>query len=110
MSGGRQHTGSEWMRSVPWMNGPMTPCSHAVFLLVAEHGRAVALRKAAADVQASHRTLVVHTWSHTPLQAMKVDKGLTCLQTGLAAGQHLARTRAQPTSSGPRRRWSRPGC
>jgi FAD/FMN-containing dehydrogenase len=94
------------LQAVPWMKGTMTPGSHAVFVLVAEfaepgfaqlvaeHGGTVTLRKTAAEVKASNRTLVEYTWNHTTLHAMKVDKGLTYIQSGFAAGAHLAQAKA----------------
>jgi hypothetical protein len=45
-------------------------------------------------VQASNRTIVEYTWNHTTLHAMKVDKGLTYIQSGFQAGQHVAQAKA----------------
>jgi hypothetical protein len=88
------------------MKGTMTPGSHAVFVLVtefaeagfsqlvAEHCGASTLRKTAGEVKASNRTLVEYAWNHTTLHAKKVDKGLTYIRSGFAAGQHLAQAQA----------------
>jgi FAD/FMN-containing dehydrogenase len=78
---------------------------HAVLLLVAEfsestllelvpaHGGSVTYRKTAAEVQASNRTLVEYTWNHTTLNALKIDKSLTYLQSAFTPGRHLEQVR-----------------
>ena len=45
--------------------------------------------KTAAEVRGSNRTIVEYTWNHTTLHAMKVDKGLTYIQSGFQAGRHV---------------------
>jgi FAD/FMN-containing dehydrogenase len=94
------------LQAVPPLAGAMTAGSHAVFVLVAEFsepgflqtaaqfGGSVSYRKTAAEVQASSRTIVEYTWNHTTLHAMKVDKGLTYIQSGFQAGQHVAQAKA----------------
>jgi FAD/FMN-containing dehydrogenase len=94
------------LSAVPPLAGTMTPGAHAVFVLVAEFsepgflqtvaqfGGTVAYRKTAAEVAASNRTIVEYTWNHTTLHAMKVDKGLTYIQSGFQAGQHVAQAKA----------------
>jgi FAD/FMN-containing dehydrogenase len=94
------------LQAVPPLAGTMTAGSHAVFVLVAEFsepglqqtvsqfGGTVTYRKTAAEVQASNRTIVEYTWNHTTLHAMKVDKGLTYIQSGFQAGQHVAQAKA----------------
>jgi FAD/FMN-containing dehydrogenase len=89
------------LQAVPVLAGTMKAASHAVFVLVAEFsepgfqqlvadfGGQVTLRKTAAEVKASNRTIVEYTWNHTTLHAMKVDKGLTYIQSGMQAGQHV---------------------
>jgi FAD/FMN-containing dehydrogenase len=79
--------------------------SHAALLLVAEfseaaalevvqaHGGSVRWRVGADEVQATRRTLLEYTWNHTTLNALKVDKSLTYLQTTFTPGQHLAQVR-----------------
>jgi FAD/FMN-containing dehydrogenase len=66
---------------------------HAVILIVAEsseiavcdliaaHGGAVTYRQDAAQVAATNRTLLEYCWNHTTLQALKVDKTLTYIQS-----------------------------
>ena len=94
------------LKAVPVLAGAVTPGSHAVFVLVAEFsepgfqqlvadfGGTVTLRKTAAEVKASNRTIVEYTWNHTTLHAMKVDKGLTYIQSGMQAGQHVQQGKA----------------
>jgi FAD/FMN-containing dehydrogenase len=89
------------MQATPLMKGVFTPGSHALLVLVAESNEAALLqltaefggtvttRKTAAEVRSSNRTLVEYTWNHTTLHAMKVDKGLTYIQSGFVAGQHV---------------------
>ena len=45
-------------------------------------------------MKASNRTIVEYTWNHTTLHAMKVDKGLTYIQSGFEAGRHVAQAKA----------------
>lgn len=88
------------LAAVPQLAGSMTPGSHAVFVLVAEFaepgflqmvgefGGQVTYRKTAAEVKQSNRTIVEYTWNHTTLHAMKVDKGLTYIQSGFDPLRH----------------------
>jgi hypothetical protein len=55
---------------------------HGLQQLAADFGGTVTLRKTAAEVRASNRTIVEYTWNHTTLHALKVDKGLTYIQSG----------------------------
>ena len=94
------------LSAVPPLGGTMTPGAHAVFVLVAEFsepgflqtvaqfGGTVTYRKTAAEVAASNRTIVEYTWNHTTLHAMKVDKGLTYIQSGFQAGRHVQQAKA----------------
>ena len=94
------------LKAVPVLAGSMAAGSHAVFVLVAEFSESgfqqlvvdfngtVTLRKTAAEVKASNRTIVEYTWNHTTLHAMKVDKGLTYIQSGMQAGQHVQQAKA----------------
>lgn len=78
---------------------------HALIVLVAPSGEApmldlvrrfggtVTYRKTAQEVAASNRTLVEYTWNHTTLNALKVDKNITYLQSAFVAGQHLEQVR-----------------
>ncbi len=89
------------MHATPLLKQAMTPLSHAVVVLVAEFaesallqlvedfGGNVTLRRTADENKKSNRTLVEYTWNHTTLHAMKVDKGLTYIQSGFRAGDHV---------------------
>ncbi len=57
--------------------------------LVAAHGGSVTYRRTAEDVAKSNRTLMEYTWNHTTLHALRVDKGLTYLQTSFTPGEHV---------------------
>jgi FAD/FMN-containing dehydrogenase len=93
------------MQATPLLKQTMTPGAHAVFVLVAEtaegalmqlvgeFGGTVTLRKTAEENKKSNRTIVEYTWNHTTLHAMKVDKGLTYIQSGFQAGQHVAQAK-----------------
>ena len=94
------------LAATPLLKGAMTTGGHAVFVLVAEfaepgmlqlvreHGGTVTLRKTAAEVRASNRTIVEFTWNHTTLHALKVDKTLTYIQSGFEPGRHVAQAKA----------------
>jgi FAD/FMN-containing dehydrogenase len=94
------------MAATPLMAGHMDPNSSAVFVLAAEFseqpllqligefGGSVTYRKTADEVKKSNRTIVEYTWNHTTLHAMKVDKGLTYIQSGYPAGSHVQRAKA----------------
>ncbi len=89
------------LAATPLLKGSMRAGSHAVLVLVAHNAEAallqlitefsgsVSYRKTAAEVKASNRTIVEYTWNHTTLHAMKVDKGLTYIQSGFQAGAHV---------------------
>ena len=93
------------LAATPLLKGAMTAGRHAVFVLAAEFseaglmqlvgewGGAVTLRKTAAEVRASNRTIVEYTWNHTTLHALKVDKTLTYIQSGFQAGRHVEQAR-----------------
>jgi FAD/FMN-containing dehydrogenase len=57
--------------------------------LVAQYDGKVTYRKTAAEVATSNRTLLEYTWNHTTLNAFKVDKNITYLQSAFVAGQHV---------------------
>ncbi len=100
------------LAAVPPLAGTMTAASHAVLVLVAEfseggfmqlllrHGGTATYRKTAAEVAASNRTIVEYTWNHTTLHALKVNKGLTYIQSGFEAGRHVAQAKALRTLLG----------
>jgi FAD/FMN-containing dehydrogenase len=66
----------------------VAPVSEAPMLeLVTQFGGKVTYRKTAAEV--GTRTLLEFTWNHTTLNAFKVDKNITYLQSAFVAGQHV---------------------
>ena len=89
------------LSALPLLKGTMQAGAHAVLVLVAEFAEPALLqlvhefsgtvshRRSAAQVRSSNRTIVEYTWNHTTLHAMKVDKGLTYIQSGFAAGRHV---------------------
>ncbi|MCW5613286.1 MAG: FAD-binding oxidoreductase [Rubrivivax sp.] len=93
------------LAATPLLKGTMSAGSHAVFVLVAEFaepalqqlvtefGGTVTLRKTAAEVRSSNRTIVEYTWNHTTLHALKVDKNLTYIQSGYQPGRHVQQAR-----------------
>lgn len=94
------------MNAVPQLAGQMTPGSHAIFMLVAEFsepgmlqilsqfGATITYRKTAEEVKRSNRTIVEYTWNHTTLHALKVDKGLTYIQSGFDPTRHVQQAKA----------------
>ena len=56
--------------------------------LVADHAGAVCYRKRG-DEMAGATPLYEFTWNHTTLQALKIDKSITYLQTLFPPGQHV---------------------
>jgi hypothetical protein len=86
---------------------------HAAFMLVAEsseaalrelvaaHGGQLSYRKDAAEVKAGHRTLIEYCWNHTTLQALKVDKTLTYLQTRFDPVRQVEQVRALHAALSP---------
>ncbi|MFP5446759.1 MAG: FAD-binding oxidoreductase, partial [Betaproteobacteria bacterium] len=79
---------------------------HAVLMLVAPHSEAgmrdmvaqhcgqITYRKTADEVAGSHKTLLEYTWNHTTLHALKVDKGLTYIQSGFNPMHRLKQVKA----------------
>ena len=62
--------------------------------MVAQHGGQVTYRKTADEVASSHKTLLEYTWNHTTLHALKVDKGLTYIQSGFNPMHRLKQVKA----------------
>ena len=62
--------------------------------MVAQHGGQVTYRKTADKVASSHKTLLEYTWNHTTLHALKVDKGLTYIQSGFNPMHRLKQVKA----------------
>ena len=56
--------------------------------LVADHAGAVCYRKCGAEL-AGATPLYEFTWNHTTLQALKIDKSITYLQTLFPPGRHM---------------------
>ncbi|MFT4242232.1 MAG: FAD-binding oxidoreductase [Acidovorax sp.] len=85
---------------------------HAVMVLVAPHSEAgmrdmaaalggtVTYRKTADEVEASHKTLLECTWNHTTLHALKVDKGLTYIQSGFTPARRIEQIKALEAALG----------
>jgi len=79
---------------------------HAVLMLVADwsepgmhellarFGGRITYRRTAEAVRASGRTLIEYTWNHTTLNALKVDRNLTYVQTGFDPARHVEQAKA----------------
>lgn len=77
---------------------------HAVLIVMAESSQAgmedmaaaagghLSYRKTAAE--SGSRTLLEYTWNHTTLVAMKVDRGLTYIQSGFEPSRHVEQVKA----------------
>jgi FAD/FMN-containing dehydrogenase len=65
----------------------------AVKQIVAEYGGRVTYRQDQEQVKASHQTLVEHSWNHTTMHALKVDRTLTYTQCSFLPGRHLDQVR-----------------
>lgn len=77
---------------------------HAVIVVMAESSQAgmeelaasagghISYRKTAAE--SGNRTLLEYTWNHTTLVAMKVDRGLTYIQSGFDPSRHVEQVKA----------------
>lgn len=77
---------------------------HAVLVVMAESSQAgmedlaaaaggrISYRKTAAE--SGNRTLLEYTWNHTTLVAMKVDRGLTYIQSGFDPARHVEQVKA----------------
>ena len=62
--------------------------------VLAQFGGAITYRKTADEVRRSNRTIVEYTWNHTTLHALKVDKGLTYIQSGFDPSRHVQQAKA----------------
>ncbi|MFT4194774.1 FAD-binding oxidoreductase [Ottowia sp.] len=79
---------------------------HAVLTLVAPHaedgmrqmagarGGRVTYRRSAEEVREAPKTLLEFTWNHTTLHAMKVDRGLTYIQSGFDPARCVQQAKA----------------
>ena len=57
--------------------------------MLAEFGGTLSYQRTADEVRRSNRTIVEYTWNHTTLHALKVDKGLTYIQSGFDPARHV---------------------
>ncbi len=73
----------------------------AVRDLLAAHGGQVTYRKDLAEVKSSNRTLVEYCWNHTTLQALKVDKTLTYIQSRFDPARWREQVRALHAALNP---------
>ena len=69
--------------------------------LIAADGGVVTYRKTMAEAKASKRTLVEYCWNHTTLQALKVDKNLTYIQSRFDPARALEQVRALEKALAP---------
>jgi FAD/FMN-containing dehydrogenase len=79
---------------------------HAVLLVVAPeseegllnmvkaHQGHISYRKTADEIRTSNRTLIEFTWNHTTLNALKVDKTLTYIQSGFTPSRNIEQVKA----------------
>lgn len=68
--------------------------------LAAHHGGTVSYRKTADEVKQSHKTLIEYTWNHTTLNALKIDKNLTYIQSGFDPARKLEQVKALEAALG----------
>lgn len=85
---------------------------HAVIVLVAPHSEdgmrdmvaqyrgTVSYRKTAEEVTQGNKTLIEYTWNHTTLHALKIDKGLTYIQSGFDPARRLDQVKALEAALG----------
>ncbi|HSH89185.1 MAG TPA: FAD-binding oxidoreductase [Ramlibacter sp.] len=72
----------------------VAPSSEPAMLdLAAQWRGTVTYRKTAQEVAKTRHTLLEYTWNHTTLNALKVDKNITYLQSAFVPGQHLQQIR-----------------
>ena len=72
----------------------IAPSGEAAMLeLAGLHGGRATYRRDAEEIARTHRTLLEYTWNHTTLMALKVDKGITYLQSAFTPGHHLEQVR-----------------
>lgn len=85
---------------------------HAVLLLVAphseaglrdmlaQHGGQITYCKTAEQIAQGRKTLLEYTWNHTTLNALKVDKGLTYIQSGFDPRRRISQVKALEAALG----------
>jgi FAD/FMN-containing dehydrogenase len=91
---------------LPALAEHLPPGCHAVLMIVAESsepaarelvsafGGQVSYRKTGAEAQASNRTIIEYCWNHTTLQALKVDRKLTYIQSRFDPARQREQVRA----------------
>ena len=62
--------------------------------MVKAHRGSISYRKTADEVRSSNRTLIEFTWNHTTLNALKIDKTLTYIQSGFTPSRHVEQVKA----------------
>ncbi len=62
--------------------------------MVAAHSGQITYRKTFEEVRAGNRTLVEFTWNHTTLNALKIDKNITYIQSGFNPARCLDQVKA----------------
>ncbi|HEY2190563.1 MAG TPA: FAD-binding oxidoreductase [Caldimonas sp.] len=94
------------VRLIPAIAESVAAEGHAVLLLVApsseaalvgfaaQFGGGIGYRKTAEEVAKSNRTLLEYTWNHTTLHALKIDKGLTYIQSRFDPPRHVEQAKA----------------
>ena len=59
----------------------------------AHHGH-ISYRKTADEIRISNRTLIEFTWNHTTLNALKIDKTVTYIQSGFTPSRNIEQVKA----------------
>ena len=62
--------------------------------MVKAHRGHISYRKTADEVRTSNRTLIEFTWNHTTLNALKIDKTLTYIQSGFTPSRNMEQVKA----------------
>ena len=65
--------------------------------MVTQLGGQVTYRKTADEVRLGSKTLLEYTWNHTTLNALKIDKTLTYIQSGFNPATRLSQVKALET-------------
>ena len=62
--------------------------------MVKSHRGHISYRKTADEIRTSNRTLIEFTWNHTTLNALRVDKTLTYIQSGFTPSRNIEQVKA----------------
>jgi FAD/FMN-containing dehydrogenase len=62
--------------------------------MVKAHHGTISYRKTAQEIRTSNRTLIEFTWNHTTLNALKVDKTLTYIQSSFTPSRNMEQVKA----------------